>query len=94
MDSELSGTAKAIFKNYPTLLTFQQIEELTGISTKTLHRWKDQGKLPFITRRLGRGWRVHIEQVINFIDSFNEAENKRRPGRPRKEEQYEATGRR
>ncbi|MBC16232.1 MAG: hypothetical protein CL942_04180 [Desulfovibrio sp.] len=92
-ERKVSPTAQMLLQNYPVLLTFQQIEEITGISLKTIHGWKNKGCLPFQAKRIGRTWRVHVDQVAELIDSFNSKERKRKPGRPRKEEQYEATGR-
>jgi len=88
-ERKVSTTAQTILRNYPVLLTFQQIEEITGISLKTIHGWKNKGCLPFQAKRIGRTWRVHVDQVAELIDSFNHEERSRKPGRPRKEEQYE-----
>jgi len=81
-----------IVDNYPVLLDFQQISEITGIKVKTLRVWKNRGKLPFSAKKVGRTWRVHVNQVVEFIDNFDDEKSKRRPGRPRKEEQFQTVG--
>jgi len=89
----MTTTADFILRSYPLLLTFKQVQEITGINHKTMHEWKNKGCLPFDAIKIGRSWRVSTYQVAEFIDSLGKGKAKRRPGRPRKEEQYEAIGR-
>jgi len=87
------NTSSLIVEKYPVLLNFQQISEITGINVKTLRKWQNQGSLPFEAKKMGRTWKVHINQLIKFVDKFESKEpKKKRPGRPRKEEQYQAIG--
>lgn len=92
--TETRTTVSEVLGQYPVLLTFRDIEEITGIPATTLYRWHKQDRLPFRALQVGKVCRVHADQLASFLDRFNKTDpDKRRRGRPRKEEQYQVVGR-
>ncbi len=89
-NNKKSRTEEFLLDRFPLLMSFNEISQVTGINSKTLHNWRCLQKLPFKTKKVGGKWRVHVAEVSNFIDSFNEnISEKRRVGRPLKSAQFE-----
>lgn len=53
-------------KKKPTIYTLHEIEEILGVTQRTLYRWIDAGSLKAF--KAGRTWRVSEEALQEFIN--------------------------
>ena len=53
-------------KKNPTIYTLHEIEEILGVTQRTLYRWIDAGSLKAF--KAGRTWRVSEEALQEFIE--------------------------
>lgn len=53
-------------KKKPTIYTLHEIEEILGVTQRTLYRWIDAGSLKAF--KAGRTWRVSEEALQEFIE--------------------------
>jgi excisionase family DNA binding protein len=64
----MSVRAKAIFKNYPDVLTAEQMCEALGIGIKTGYKLLRNNEI--ISVKVGRKYLVAKEHLINFFNFF------------------------
>lgn len=51
--------------DYPEIMTMEQAAELLQVSTRTIHRMVQQGKMP--GRQVGSQWRFEREQLHEWV---------------------------
>ena len=52
-------------KELPTIYTLREVEEIMGVSQRTLYRWIETGKLKAF--KAGGTWRVSEEALQEFM---------------------------
>lgn len=53
-------------KELPTIYTLKEVQEILGVTQRTLYRWIDAGSLKAF--KAGRTWRVSEEALQEFIE--------------------------
>jgi len=53
-------------KELPTIYTLKEVQEILGVTQRTLYRWIDAGSLKAF--KAGRTWRVSEEALQEFIN--------------------------
>lgn len=54
-------------KELPKIYTLREVEQILGVTQRTLYRWIDNGSLKAF--KAGRTWRVSEEALQEFIDN-------------------------
>lgn len=54
-------------KELPKIYTLREVQEILGVTQRTLYRWIDNGSLKAF--KAGRTWRVSEEALQEFIDN-------------------------
>ena len=54
-------------KELPKIYTLREVEQILGVTQRTLYRWIDNGSLKAF--KAGRTWRVSEEALQEFIEN-------------------------
>lgn len=77
----MSPTPERTFDmNAATLLTYEQVARLAGVSPRRVRRWVEEGKLAYTPLPSGRGRRVSRAQWLAYVMSANRIATESRHG--------------
>lgn len=69
---QTTETYAAVFKDYPDVVTVEQMSEMLGISTKTAYRMLKSNTIKhFMVGRIYKIPKYHILVYLNLVDAQN-----------------------
>jgi excisionase family DNA binding protein len=69
MSKKNSSAYESMFKDYPDVLSIDQMAEMIGISTKTAYKVVNDGKVDCV--KVGRAYKIPKVNVMKYLKANN-----------------------